>query len=139
MAQSGPWRFSWRAAGLPQNLTFAEIVEEIRVHVSGCSRAASDDRATVAAERLHQKAANWSYRPSAVVQLARKRTPARVEVDIRRRLQPAIRGRAPFSSSSRCPATSSSSRGSPSPGHMGGTMAKTGSGVFRQTRLKVSH
>src|ERR1017187_6761442 len=67
VAQSGPWRFSWRAAGLPRNLTFAEIVEEIRVHVSGGSRAASDDRATVAAERLHQKAANWSYRPSSVL------------------------------------------------------------------------
>jgi hypothetical protein len=42
-------------------LTFADIVEEIRRR----SRAATGDRATIAAERLHQNAANWYCRPVA--------------------------------------------------------------------------
>lgn len=48
---------------LPRNLTFSDIVEEVLGHVSGSSRAARDDRATVAAERLHQNAATWTSHP----------------------------------------------------------------------------
>jgi hypothetical protein len=48
-------------------LTVAEIIEEIRVLRPRSFAAVTAGQASIAAERPHQNAANWYYRPTAAV------------------------------------------------------------------------
>lgn len=56
-------------AGLPRNLTLAEIVEGIRVLRPCPFEVATGGQVSMAAERLHGNSASWYYRPRAATGL----------------------------------------------------------------------
>jgi hypothetical protein len=57
------WRFSGRTTGPLWNLTFTEVVEQIRVGGSSRSRVPTDNRDEFAGERLYPIVENWHRRP----------------------------------------------------------------------------
>jgi hypothetical protein len=59
------WNFSSRSAGPLSKRSFADRVEKSAPCDSGHSQVATADRDTIAAERLHLKAANSRIRPTA--------------------------------------------------------------------------
>ena len=65
----GPWPISRRAHGPPRNLTFAHAGGKARDGDSACSPVATIKRQEVLAERLHPKAANSPFRPTADIAL----------------------------------------------------------------------